>query len=363
MTNDSGITAVSPRGHVETGEAERRRAARSDDAPEGAAEPAMTSARVPGADGQTTRRRPTDLPGVLLLAGLSIVWLAGMLWTARASIRSAGDASVAIFLAAYSLPAVISASLVGGAAVGLAVLDQLAVPLRTRPTSRSLVAAGMGLVTGLAAAGVITLSYGSGSAIMVLGGTVAAAATVGGALSSVRATQIVAASVVASLCVFVVRVLFQPFHGGLMSLYGAGPSGASQKSASGLFAATVAVTSALIAGYLAYRYLRRTARHTRPEPRWPAYLAAGSGAGVMLLLSEALVRIAGGPVLSLAKSQSEIDAAGLAWLDGSRINYGLVVLFVGAITALIAFGRTLPGPTSARTPDEESANGEADAVD
>lgn len=317
MTNDSGTTAVSP-------------AAPGAD---GAAEPELASAWI-----------GVRVPGAATLAGLSLLWLLGMLWTARASIRSAGDASVAIFLAAYSLPAVISASLVGGAAVGLAVLDRLSARVGERPTSRSLVATGAGLVTGLVAAAIVTLSYGSGSAIMVLGGTVAAAATVGGALASLRTTPIVGASIVASLCVFIVGVLFQPFHGELMSLYGAGASGASQKSANGLFAATVALTSGLIGGYLAYRYLRRVTRGARPAPRWPAYLAAGAGAGVMLLLTEAIIRIAGGPVLSLAKSLSEIDASGLTWLDGSRINYGLVVLFVGAITALIAFGRTLPKP-------------------
>jgi hypothetical protein len=342
MTNDSGTTAVSP--------AE----------PELPAESGGPAVDRPTSDADSQRNGAADrdgigarVPGALTLAGLSLLWLLGMLWTARASIRSAGDASVAIFLAAYSLPAVISASLVGGAAVGLAVLDRATPRLGDRPTSRSLVATGAGLVTGLVAAAIVTLSYGSGSAMMVLGGTVAAAATVGGALASVRATPIVAASIVASLCVFVVGVLFQPFHGELMSLYGAGSSGPSQKSANGLFAATVALTSGLVGGYLAYRYLRRVTRTARPAPRWPAFLGAGAGAGVMLLLTEAIIRIAGGPVLSLAKSLSEIDASGLAWLDGSRINYGLVVLFVGAITALIAFGRTLPRPGQPRGEGEE----------
>jgi hypothetical protein len=35
-----------------------------------------------------------------------------------------------------------------------------------------------------------------------------------------------------------------------------------------------------------------------------------------------------------------------AWLDGSRINYALVVLFTGAIAALFALGRTMKTPES-----------------
>lgn len=382
MTNDSGTTAVSPLKPADPaeaekpGEGEKSGAPAADAAELAAAEPAAaepgeadTAASVRGsgrgrsaesADAPTGNDAESGwvgsrVPGALALAGFSLIWLAGMLWTARATIRSAGDAALAIFFAAYSLPAVISASMVAGVAVGLAVVNRLAGLLRERPSARSLVATGAGLLTGLMAAAIVTLSYGGGSAIMVLGGTVAAAATVGGALASLRAATIVGASVVASIGVFLLGVLFQAFRGGLLSLYGAGESEASQEGARGLFAATVALTSGLVAGYLSYRYLRRATRHAQPPPRWPAYLAAGAGAGLMLLLTEVIIRIAGAPVLSLARSLSEIDASGLAWQDSARINYGLVVLFAGAITAVIAFGRTLPRPSARPAEAEEPA--------
>jgi hypothetical protein len=341
MTNDAGTTAISPPepSVADTAQADQAEAAADGVRPD-------ESDGTPSGDDAPAPLAPVDarLPGALTLAGLSLIWLAGTLWTARATIRSAGDAALAIFLAAYSLPAVISASLVAGAAVGLAVGSRLPDRARERPSARSLASTGTGLLTGLAAAATVTLTYGDGSAIMVLGGTVAAAATVGGAVASLREATIVGAAVGASLAVFVVSVLFQPLQDELMSLYGAGDSTSSQESARGLFAATVALASALVAGSVAYRYLRRATRGAGRHPRWPAYLGAGAGAGLMLLLTEVIIRIAGGPVLSLARSLSEIDATGLAWLDGSRINYGLVVLFVGAITALVAFGRTMPKP-------------------
>jgi MFS family permease len=347
MTNDSGTTAISPLEPPDaaTAPAEAEAAAGHDSSDHSAGTPSPDDAPPPLVSG-TPRA-----PAALAMAGLSLIWLMGMLWTARATIRSAGDAALAVFLAAYSLPAVISASLVAGVAVGLAVTNRLPDRIRERPYARSMTSTGAGLLTGLTGAGVITLSYGGGSAIMVLGGTVAAAATVGGALAGLRAATIVGAAVAASLGVFLIGVLFQAFRGGLLSLYGAGESASSQESARGLFAGTVALASGVVAGYVAYRYLRRATRHA--PPRWPAYLAAGSGAGLTLLLTEAIIRIAGGPVLSLARSLSEIDASGLAWQDSARINYGLVVLFGGAITAIVAFGRTLPKPVARPSKDDD----------
>jgi predicted histidine transporter YuiF (NhaC family) len=50
-------------------------------------------------------------------------------------------------------------------------------------------------------------------------------------------------------------------------------------------------------------------------------------------------------VLNLAGKVSELETTVQQMLGGSRLNNALIVLFVGAISAIIAIGRTLgPAP-------------------
>jgi hypothetical protein len=72
---------------------------------------------------------------------------------------------------------------------------------------------------------------------------------------------------------------------------------------------------------------------------------AGAGPGLLLVLGEGLTRTAGARVLELAGKVSELELTVQRLLSGSRLNSGLIILFVGAITAVIAIGRTLgPAP-------------------
>ena len=77
-------------------------------------------------------------PGRLVLALLALGWLAAMLWSTRAAIHSAAAGVTAITLSAFALPGVISAALVAGAAVALAVSDLLARRSATVPPLRFL---------------------------------------------------------------------------------------------------------------------------------------------------------------------------------------------------------------------------------
>ena len=62
----------------------------------------------------------------------------------------------------------------------------------------------------------------------------------------------------------------------------------------------------------------------------------------MLLLAPAT---AGARVLNLAGRVSELETTVQQMLGGSRLNNALIVLFVGAVSAIIAIGRTLgPAP-------------------
>ena len=64
---------------------------------------------------------PKERPGyVLALVGL--IWMAAMLWSARATITGRTDAEMEVTSTAYALPGAISAALVTGAAIALLTL-------------------------------------------------------------------------------------------------------------------------------------------------------------------------------------------------------------------------------------------------
>ncbi|GAA4681064.1 hypothetical protein [Phytohabitans rumicis] len=278
-------------------------------------------------------------PGASILAVIALAWLAAMMWSSHAEITS-GEGTLAITSAAMALPTVISAGLVAGAAVSLAVSQLLR---RLRGPLLFAVAVGSGLVVGVLAAVAIVSSYGGGEASTVLAGTLAAAVTAGGALAGVRARGVVGAIVTAGLVVFAVEQVLDNFKPTLMSFYGEGDDPSSRLSASGWSALTIAVVTGIAAGVAAYVYLRRAARRTPDQPpRWPAYAIAGAGPGLLLIAAEVIIRTLGGDVLALAGSVSEADATAQQMMDSSRLNNALVVLFVGAIATIIAFGRTLP---------------------
>ncbi|WP_199853344.1 hypothetical protein [Plantactinospora sp. BC1] len=315
---------------------------------------------------------PVPAPGALVLAVLALGWLAAMLWSARAEISSAGLSSMATVQTAYALPGLVSASLLGGAAVSL-VLGNLMTRLGIwRSTPRFAVSLAIGVSVGFLAALVVTLSYGDGSAIMVLAGTVAAAATVGAIVGGLRNTLVVAAIVAAGLAVFAVGYALNYVKDPLLDLYGFGDTEVSQLTAYRWFNRTVSLASGLAAGLLVFGYLRTAGRRavervtgTGPQLRWPAYLITGAGPGLLLLTTEILIRTAGAEVIRLAGAISDADQIVQADLGRSRINHLLLVLFVGALTALIAFGRTLrPAEESAGTPSgpDDSDRGGAEGA-
>jgi hypothetical protein len=316
------------------------------------------SATVPGV--------PAPAPGAAVLALLALGWLAAMLWSAKVAISSSGLTSIAITSTAYSLPGVISASLVGGAAVSLALANLLSRFGVWRSTPRFAAAVAAGLLTGLLAALAVSLSYGEGRAIMVLAGATAAAATLGGVAGGLRAPLVVAAVVTAGLGVFAVTFALSYFQDPLLSLYGAGDDPSRSYNALQWFRRTSSAASGLVAGLLAFGYLRIAGRRVagraagdRPL-RWPAYLVAGGGPGLLMLTAELLTRTAGAEVLRMASAVSEIDQGGQHLLGNERFTAVLTVFFLGALTALVLFGRTL-GP--AEKPAAADPSGPADTDD
>jgi hypothetical protein len=283
----------------------------------------------------------------IVLALVAVFWMAALLWSARATITGRNDAEMEVTAAAYALPGAVSASLVAGAAVALAVLAAVGRGGRTPgPTLRFAIATGAGLVLGLlGAVSIITINTG-GWVYAVAGGTVAAAATIGGALAGFRAPRVVAAVCWAAIAVFVVGFVLNYLQSPLLDLFGSGSSSASQTNAASWFSFTQALLSGLAAGLVAYRSLRRARlRSDGTDVSWPLYALAGAGPGLLLVLAEGLARTAGARVLELAGKVSELELMVQRMLSGSRLNSALIVLFVGAITAIIAVGRTMsPAP-------------------
>ena len=304
--------------------------------------------------------RAAFAPGAVVFAPLAVVWLAAMLWSTRAAIDSAAAGVTALSLSAFALPGVISAALVAGTAVALAVTGSLS--RRTeRATLRFLAAIGTGLLVGLAVAVAVNLTYADNATTDTIASTTAAAAIIGGGLAGARNARVVGAITTAALAALVFVVAFSRVRDPLSDLFGAGDTQESVLSAAKWVSRTESLLAGLIAGLVAFGYLtwahRRAARRDPATPalRWPAYLLAGAGPGLLLLLTEVIIRVGGHGLLELAAALSEADAVAQTSLGTSRIDNGIWVLFVGALTALIAFGRTL-GPAPAEDDPEPATD-------
>ncbi|MFI7661169.1 hypothetical protein ACIBTW_20055 [Micromonospora parva] len=310
--------------------------------------------------------RPLPAPGATVLALLALGWLTAMLWSTREAITSAAAGVTAISLSAFALPGVISAALVAGAAVALAGGNLLARRYGDWATLRFAGAIGGGMLVGLAAAVAINLTYFDTSTTNVIAGTTAAAAIIGGALAAARTAPAIGAVVTAALGTLIFVVAFSRARDPLFDLFGAGDSQESLISAAKWVSRTESLVAGLLAGLLAFGYLtwarRRAVRRDPDAPalRWPAYLLAGAGPGLLLLLAEVVIRVGGRSLLDLASALSEADAVAQTSLGTSRVDNGIWVLFVGALTALIAFGRTL---SPAHTDDDEPVDSPAPVPD
>jgi len=292
----------------------------------------------------------------LLLALAALIWMAAMLWSARASITGRADAEMEVTSTAYALPGAVSASLVAGIVTGLAVLAVITRRRALGSTARFAVATGTGLVLGLAGAlSIITINT-EGWIYAVVGGTIAAAATIGGALAGFRQPRVLGAVGWAALGVFLVGFVLNLFQDEVMKLFGSGDTESSQAGAAQWFSFLQSFLSGLAAGLIAYRVLRRARRRASGvDVAWPFYALAGAGPGLLLVIGEGLTRTAGSRVLDLAGKVSELEQAVQKLLSGARFNSALIVLFVGAISATIAVGRTIRPADSSAEPEPAAA--------
>jgi hypothetical protein len=315
--------------------------------PAAASAAATTGAAQAGAaqaGAATTEVREPRRRGTVVIAGLALAWLAATMWAAHATILGSGDSVLlALTRAALSLPSLIVASLLAGGAVGLLAMQRLAgrVPVvRTRTAGRYVAGLAGAAPVGLAGGALVLAGYGTSDPILVLAAAVASASLLGGVLAGTQPAPVVAAGFAGLLGWFAVGLLQGLFRSRLLSAFGTGSTVASWQGASNRLTFAIAVAGGLLCGLVAYAYLRRT----RASLRWPAYLVAGGGAGVLLLVADIVTLVGGAQLLRLAASLSPEDRAVIAYLSESRMETGLIVFFAGALAALIAFGRTLRAP-------------------
>ncbi len=271
--------------------------------------------------------------GTTVLLVLSLIWFAAMLWSAHANIVGTGTAMGALIQLADALPVVVSASMLAGAAGALAAVAWL--PVRAR--LRWPVALGAGTLPGALAGGLIIWGYGHRSAILLLAASVLVAGTVGGGLGALRPGELVAAGVAGTLAGFFVAFGLRVFENQLLGLFGAGSTPGSQLTAASRLALTTSLLGGTAAGLVAFGYLRRTSA----DRRFLVYLAAGAFPGVLLLLAEFVTLIGGAQVFHVVGGLSRADRAIVDYVGHSRLNHALILLFVGALVALLCLGRTL----------------------
>jgi hypothetical protein len=289
------------------------------------------------------QRPPWYAPGTTTLALLSLVWLLATLSSARQILGDSPDpTALTITRAALELPRVVSASLVAGAAVGLAAVSLLSRASRAvliRPLVRLAAGTAAGSLLGLGVAVPVAAGYAQVPGIRSLSAAIGAAAALGGLLAGVRHRAVIAAGVAASLGVFAVTTIGGAFDGSLRTLVGAGQTPESILAASGWVVLSIALVAGGVAGLLAYLVLRRAGATTGPaRPAWPAYLVAGALPGLLALAAEVVTRLGGSPLVPLI---SPDDRVVRDFLTTSRVNQALVVLFTGAVVSLVLHGRTL----------------------
>src|SRR5688572_1748672 len=139
----------------------------------------------------------------LVVAGISVLWFAATLWFTHAATLRAADPSIALIDAALALPLLIAAGLVAGAAVAVVVVSRLAARGRLQRTRWAVLAgAGVGLVLGAVAGGLVLIGYGSAPALISLAVAMAVAAAAGGAVGGVPWPAVVVAGAIGSLVRF-----------------------------------------------------------------------------------------------------------------------------------------------------------------
>ncbi|GAA0896695.1 hypothetical protein [Virgisporangium aurantiacum] len=283
--------------------------------------------------------------GPLVVAAISVAWFVATLVVTHASVVGEAEPAVALVNATLSMPLLIASGIVAGAALAVVVVGWLtARGMLVQARWRVLAGAGIGLLLGAVAGGAVLLGYGTAAALVSLSIAMAVAAAAGGALGGVPWPAVVVAGVVGSLVRFALGFVEGLFGGRLREAIAGDESVAAQLAAVGQIGFAMALIGGAVAGLSASLYLRKSGL------KWPAHLAAGAAPGLLLLIADVATRIGGTPLLRAMSGNDTFDERALRLVADTRLSTALVVLFTGAVVAIIVHGRTLAPATAA--PDQ-----------
>jgi hypothetical protein len=280
----------------------------------------------------TDRRAPeraAGRSGWIAFAGIALL-IAALVVLRRSLSLDSGD--VALVIAWGSLPLLTLSGISAGAAAGLWAAQLFH---RVPRIAASVIA---GSATGvLASAAVFMLRGVPSSAILVLALALALSGALGGAIAAIRPVEIARGGVPATLVALLLFFVVAFNSSWLLPLFGADGTAAGNRSANGLLAGAQALLIGLVSGFVAYFTIKRS----RATCRWPVYMLAGGLPGLFYIIADLFTRIGTKQLLGLATADTTVDRLISGDLGAGRINTGLVLFFVGAITAMLAFGRTL----------------------
>lgn len=275
------------------------------------------------------QRRPVTVVAVAL------VLLALTLWSTYSVIASAASDFLTTTLAALVLPSVLLATILAGAAVGVLAVGLL-------PWRAVLAGATGGLAVGLVAMAGMLIAYHHGPAVPYVAAVVAATGALGGAAAALRHVVVVTAGVAGGVAATALGLVAAYFQNDLVDLFGNQETVGTMAEAASRLQLTTSVLSGVLAGVVAFAYLRRTGLALP----WPLYPAAGAAAGVLTLVATLLGWLGRLPLTEIVEDYSEFDAQIIYSRLPEQINHGMIVLFAGAFVAMILVGRTMRRPTT-----------------
>jgi hypothetical protein len=269
------------------------------------------------------------------VVALSLVLLGLTLWSTYSVIANAASDFLVTTLAALVLPSVLLATVLAGGAAGVLAVGLLA----WRPL---LAGAAAGLVVGLLAMAGTLVAYHHGPAVPCVAVVVAVTGALGGAAAAFRPPAAVAAGITGGVAATALGLVAAYYQNDLVDLFGNQETVGTMAEAASRLQLTTSVLSGVLAGVVAFLFLRRTGLALP----WPVYPAAGGAAGVLTLVATLLGWLGRLPLTEIVEDYSTFDAQIIYSRLPEQINHGMIVLFAGAFTAMILVGRTMRRPTT-----------------
>ena len=276
----------------------------------------------------STQRRPVTVVAVAL------VLLALTLWSTYSVIANAASDFLTTTLAALVLPSILLATILAGAAAGVLAVGLL-------PWRAVLAGAAGGLAVGLVAMAGTLIAYHHGPAVPYVAAVIAVTGALGGAAAALRHVVVVTAGVAGGVAATALGLVAAYFQNDLVDLFGNQETVGTMAAAASRLQLTTSVLSGVLAGVVAFAYLRRSGLALP----WLLYPAAGAAGGVLTLVATLLGWLGRLPLTEIVEDYSEFDAQIIYSRLPEQINHGMIVLFAGAFVAMILVGRTMRRPT------------------